>query len=156
MSVRDSRALDRWKSRQDQSQEKELAKIPNRETMPFGKHKGWSLTSLPLDYLTWAAGNIQGEIGRKLQQELWRREQAAPGGPAIKEPKKIKKRDRDIPDDSETHYRWEDRTGKVHMIPKDVDMDGRENEECPFDASVAVMESEPMGELDREFRAMFR
>jgi len=124
--------------------------------MPFGKHQGRLISGLPQSYLEWAAENIKGDVGTKLKEERQRRTESGSAASPIKEPKKAKKRDRAIPDDSGTHYPWTDRTGKVHMIPNDVDMDGRESEECPFDASVAVMESEPIGELDREFRAMFR
>lgn len=144
--------LDKWSKKKAEGKNQVLT----GERMQFGKHKGELINSIPINYLRWAAENISGSVGRSLQQELQRRKQTVSSVPSAKEPSKPKKRDRAIPDDSKTHYQWADRTGKVHMIPNDVSMEGTEDEECPFEVSEPVEgPAEQFGELDREFRAMF-
>jgi len=143
--------LGRW------SQKKADAGRPSATSsrrMPFGKHQGQLVSGLPMGYVQWAAENIRGEIGQVLREELLRRLDPSSNVPPMEIPPKPKKSERAIPDDSGTHFPWSDGTGKVHMIPNDVQMEGTENEECPFDATEPEY-SEPLGDLDREFRAMF-
>lgn len=130
------------------------------EKMTFGKHKGVELSLVPIGYLKWVSESFSpGNIRDMVDRELSRRT----GSPVADLIEKMgqertspKKRNRAIPDDSRTHYQWTDRTGKVHMIPNDVSMEGTENEECPFVVSETNEgPAEQFGELDREFRAMF-
>lgn len=137
--------------------------------MTFGKHKGELITLVPMNYLRWCAENItSGSVARLVIDEINRRggcsvpssKKAVEVVHLVKEKPKRKpkksKRGRTL-DDSRTHYRWEDRKGFVHSIPNDVLMTGREDELCPFDVTDVVCGiEEQFGELDREFREMFR
>jgi len=54
------------KTTEDLYCESEKARIPT--TMPFGKHKGMSLTDIPNDYKQWLLG--QGDIDSYLRKAL--------------------------------------------------------------------------------------
>jgi uncharacterized protein (DUF3820 family) len=129
--------------------------------MTFGKHKGELITLVPMNYLLWCGENItSGSVAVIIAAEINRRGGSVPSsGVAVSKPvakPKKSKRHRTL-DDSRTHYRWEDRNGFVHSIPQDVLMTGRENELCPFDVTDVVCGiEERFGELDLEFREMFR
>jgi uncharacterized protein (DUF3820 family) len=135
--------------------------------MTFGKHKGELITLVPMNYLRWCSENItSGSVARLIIDEINRR-----GGCSVpsstknvevvhrvkEKPKPKKSKRHRTLDDSRTHYRWEDRNGFVHSIPQDVLMTGREEESCPFDVTDVVCGiEEQFGELDLEFREMFR
>jgi uncharacterized protein (DUF3820 family) len=115
----------------------------------FGKHKGTELSEVPADYLQWCLQNFGGGPAREMfAAELSRRQ--------LDVPKQVTKVDRLKQKrylDTETHTSWTDRTGRVHRVPNDVSMSGRDDEPCPFDATPEC-EFEPLTDLDREFRAI--
>lgn len=50
---------------------------PEYEVMPFGKHRGQEMGSVPVDYLLWAARNVTNTyyrevVNRELQRRGWR------------------------------------------------------------------------------------
>jgi hypothetical protein len=115
-------------------------------TMPYGKHQGKPISSIPIGYLLWASENFKpGELRETIDRELLSRG----GAPA----KKQKTRNLSAYCDKASHYSWTDFTGRVHRIPNDVDMSGRENEPCPFELTPEP-EFESLTELDREFRSI--
>jgi hypothetical protein len=42
-------------------------------TITFGKHKGQSITTVPLHYVRWASENMTGPWGERFKEELTRR-----------------------------------------------------------------------------------
>jgi len=93
--------------------------------MEFGKHKGELITLVPMNYLMWCAENItRGPAVPAIAAEINRRAGSVPSSNVVKAKPSASKqnRRRRSLDDSKTHYRWEDRNGFVHSIPKDVSM----------------------------------
>ena len=92
---------------------------PSKYVLTFGKHKGKSLSEVPLDYLQWMQRTIN--LSEWLHTNLERELELRAGTP------------KESPyDDSSTHYNWTDRNGEVHSIPNDVSLVGKENESAPF------------------------
>ena len=94
--------------------------------MPFGKHRGEQLSSVPTAYIEWCLSTFHSDHGFRetLAAEYTRRT----GTPAPFHVRPTRQQN----DDSATHYQWADFSGFVHKIPNDVSMIGRESEVCPF------------------------
>ena len=104
------------------SSEKRLSEDP---IIQFGKYKGLNYSELPLDYLQWMKREIKSPEKTVIQInfELERRKTNVP----------VKISNSKEPwNDPSTHYQWTDRNGKVHSIPNDVSLAGKETEVAPF------------------------
>lgn len=51
-----------------------ILRLENDEfKMPFGKHKGTTISDLPIGYLMWGAQNLKGGVSKRFQEEISRR-----------------------------------------------------------------------------------
>lgn len=117
--------------------------------MPFGKHKGKPIAEIDSNYLSWGQQTFRGPLLKAIDKEMAARSKREAAE------SKAKRRQRRMRNLNRDHYAWADRNGFVHQIPNDVDMAGRENEECPFDVTPEQYREE-LSDLDREFRAIVR
>lgn len=134
-------------------------------TMPFGKFKGKRVDTLPMGYLIWLKENVdlRGYLLDAVDDALVKKQEthdkankivsASKKKPAKKKPapkakKPPKKKQKKLVKNEPTkYYEWAHPiTGTVHEIPDYVSMDGRKDEECPFDVE--------SGPLDEEYLAI--
>lgn len=155
-------------------------KVPSRSgprscgdvVLKSGKYKGIRLRDLDMHtlHLVWSGWNgsprlRQTQTFKDISQEIHDRKANTTSDRASvhRRPQYKKKQHPDgkpprKPTDlSDTHYEWSHpKTGRQYRIPNDVVMDGRENEECPFDVEEPVLLWSPECDGDREFMDIIR
>lgn len=123
--------------------------------MYFGKYNGTHVREVPTDYLDWLIENDRcGRLREIIVDEVSSRRNGARPVTVQRVQPKLQKPKRKPTSLAATHYAWTDPTGRVCMIPNEISMEGRENEECPFDMPEPEPYREEVTDLDREFRAI--
>lgn len=127
-------------------QKDDRAEFASKGVMYFGAHRGKHVSDLSTAYLHFLLDKqATGLMKPAIEAELLDRNEPHKSQP------KPKRKPTSL---AATHYAWTDPTGRVCMIPNEISMEGRENEECPFDMPEPEPYREEVTDLDREFRAI--